>query len=459
MKKPMSQRAAFGIRAAIVVVILLVALLIFQVLAGSKPIVPTVNPDQQHQRVNVVRVTAVPVQRQWKGYGTAEAIDSANVPARVTATVKHLPDEVLEGAAVTRGQLLVELDDSDFSDQLKIAQQNLAAVDARLAELDTLEAALTERLTVETADRDLARDELDRVKAMFQKNAANQKDVDAAERTYLAAQRNRLQVQEGLNGIGPRRDQLLAEQAGLRSQADIARVNLERCSIKSPLDGVVQFVDVEVGESVAPGERVARVVNLDRVQTPLSLPAQGRSYVAVGDAVRLTSSADPNLAWQATVERIAPENDPATRTFAVYVVVDQAGQRPSNGRKTHVPLTPGVFVRGIVTGTEDQPRLVVPRRSIRTERVMLVRDGVIHSSKVDEDFLVESKFEQLGLPDEFWTVVSGGVEAGDLVIINPIRSLSDGQKVEPVVMNDLAERAGPTALGAAGDAALRGDVK
>jgi RND family efflux transporter MFP subunit len=455
----MSQRAAFGIRAAIVVVILLVALVIFQVLAGSKPIVPTVDPDQQHQRVNVVRVTPVQVQRQWKGYGTAEAIDSANVPARVTATVEHLPDEVLEGAAVSKGQLLVELDDSDFSDQLKIAQQNLAAVDARLAELDTLEAALTERLTVETADRDLARDELDRVKAMFQKNAANQKDVDAAERTYLAAQRNRLQVQETLSGIGPRRDQLLAEQAGLKSQADIARENLARCSIKSPLNGVLQSVDVEVGESVAPGERVARVVSLDRVQTPLSLPAQARAYVGVGDTVRLTSSADPNLSWQATVERIAPEDDPTTRTFAVYVIVDQAQREPSPDGKAYVPLTPGVFVRGIVIGTEENPRLVVPRRSIRTERVMLVRDGVIQTSQVQEDFLIEGRFEQLGLPDEYWTVVSGGVDDGDLVIINPIRSLSDGQKVEPVVMNDKAERAQPTALGVADGESLQGDVK
>ncbi len=435
MKKPMSQRAAIAIRAAIVVVLLLFALVIFQVLAGSKPIVPTVDPNLQRQRVNVLAVTPVKVHRQWTGYGTAEAVDSANVPARVTATVTRIPDGALEGAKVAKDQVLVELDDSDFVNQLRIAQQNLAAIDARLAELDTQETTLAQRLTVETNDRDLAHDEFQRVKAMFAKDAANQKDMDASERAYLAAQRNRLLVHESLNSIGPRRDQLLAEKAGLQSSADIARQNLERCTIQSPLDGVIQAIDVEVGENLTLGQRVARVVSLDHIQTPLSLAAHARPYIRVGDAVKLTSSADPDLSWRATVARIAPEDDAATRTFAAYVVVDQAEKdRPNNG-DLYVPLTPGVFVSGTVMGVEDKPRLVVPRRSIRTQRVMLVKDGVIKSSPVAEDYAVEGRIESTNLPDEHWSVLSNGIGAGDLVIINPTRSLSDGQKVEPVVVN------------------------
>lgn len=446
MKKPKTQRAAIAIRAAIVVVLLLFALLIFQVLAGSKAIVPTVDPNQQRQRVNVLVATPVKVHRQWTGYGTAEAIDSANVPARVTATVTRIPDVVLEGARVTQGQVLVELDASDFVNQLKIAEQNLAGVEARLAELQNLEAMLTQRLTVETSDRDLARDEFERVKAMFAKDAANQKDMDASERNYLSAQRNRLQVEENLNSIGPRRDQLLAEKAGLQSSADIARQNLARCSIKSPLDGVIQAIDVEVGENLTLGQRVARVVNLDRIQTPLSLSANARPYIRVGDAVKLTSSADPDLSWQATVARIAPEDDPATRTFAAYVEVDQTEHTRSSNDDTYVPLTPGVFVSGTVMGDEREPRLVVPRRSIRTERVMIVRDGVIESHPVREDYAFEGRIESTGLPDEHWTVLSSGISAGDQVIINPTRSLSDGQMVEPIVVNADGE-------------AMRGDVK
>jgi len=427
-----TKAAAIAIRTAAVVGLLLFALFIFVVLASMGPQIPTVDPDALRPRVNVFTAMPVAVQRQWTGYGTAEAVDSANVPARVTSTVSLIPQGILEGAAVIQGQVLVALDDSDFANQLQIAKQNLAGVEARLAELSTLEQSLIQRLTVQTRDTELARDELARVKNLFTRNAANQKDVDAADRAALSAERSRLLVEESLTAIGPQRNQILAEIAGLRSSADIAGQNLDRCSIKSPIDGVIQFVDVEIGENLSLGQRVARVVNLERIHIPLALPANARSHIRVGDPVRLTSTADPGLLWDGTVARITPEDDPATRTFAAYVEVRSA-QTTKRSRRPGLPsLAPGVFVCGTVMETDSRPRLVVPRRSIRTQRVMLVRDGLILSSLVREDFAFEGPLPTLGLPDEQWSVLDSGVQEGDLVVLNPTRSLSDGQPVEPV---------------------------
>ena len=426
MNKTLSQRAIVLMRAAIAGALLIVGLVIFQLLAAAKPIVPVVDPDQLHQRVNYFTAQAVPVQRQWIGYGTAEAIDSANIPARVTATVKKVMPIALEGNAVKLGQVLVELDDSDFSNQLKIAEQNLAAVKARLAELDTLEDSLKQQLDVQTRDTKLAQDELARVKEMFSRAAANQKDLDATERAALSSERNMIQLEESLATIGPRRSQLAAEQAGLKSSADIAQKNLDRCKIKSPIDGIIQYVDIEVGENLAPGLRVARVVNIERIQTPLSLSANARSHVRVGDTVQLASTADTNLSWQGSVTRIAPEDDAATRTFAAYVEVTQ-GTNPDQAR-----LAPGVFVSGVVMESGTEPQIVVPRRSIRTERVMLIKDDMIHSSEVAEAFAYEGELTTFGLPDTQWAVLEQGVEAGDQVVLNPTRSLSDGQPVQPV---------------------------
>jgi len=422
MKKNLSHRAVVLTRAVAAAALLVVSLVIFQVLAATGPIVPSVDPNKLLQRVNVFAAAALPVARQWTGYGTAEAIDSANVPARVTATVTRIPPGVLEGAAVIKGQVLVELDDSDFVDQLKIAQQNLAGARARVAELDRLEKSLKRRLAVQTRDVELARDELDRVKNLFNKSAANQKDVDAADRALLASQSSQLVIQESLNAIGPRRDQLLAEIDGLRSSADMAQENLGRCAIKSPIDGVIQFVDVEVGENLAPGQRVARVVNLDRIQTPLSLSAKARSHIRVGDPVRLTSTADPGLSWTGTVTRITPEDDPATRTFAAYVEVKTPKTISPQGQAERAPLAPGVFVSGVVMEADTRPRIVVPRRSIRTERVMLIQDGLIHSSPVHEAYAYQGPLPALGLPDQQWTVLDSGVRAGDLVVLTrPVR--------------------------------------
>ncbi len=447
-------------RATVVVVLLVAALVIFKILASTGPVVPSVDPDTLLQRVNVFTAEPVSVRRQWTGYGTAEAIDSANVPARVTATVTRIPPGVLEGTAVTQGQILVELDNNDFANHLKIAQQNLAGAQARMAELDTQENSLTQRLEVEADDLELAQDELGRVRGMFEKSAANQKDVDAAERAVLSVRRSRLVVEETLTNVTPRRDQLLAEIAGLTSSVDIAQKNLDRCFIKSPIDGVIQYVDVEVGENLSLGQRVARVVNLDRIQTPLSLSAKARSHIGVGDTVRLTSTADPGLTWEGTVTRIAPEDDPATRTFAAYVEVVSAQASSRTDLAKQANLAPGVFVSGIVLENDARPRIVVPRRSIRTERVMLVQDDLIHSSLISEDYAFEGPLPALGLPDKQWAVLTGGIEAGELVVLNPTRSLSDGQPVQPVPLqgDTLVDQAASLDGSAAEDDSNGGDT-
>ncbi len=430
MNKNLSQRAIVLMRAAIAGALLILGLVIFQVLASTKPIVPEIDADQLHQRVRYFTAQPVPVQRQWIGYGTAEAINSANIPARVTATVTRVLPEAREGTSVIQGQVLVELDDSDFANQLKIAEQNLSAVDARLAELDNTESSLKQQLDIQTRDMKLAQDELARIKEMFGAAAANQKDLDASERAALSSERNKIQIEESLSAIGPRRNQLQAEKAGLVSSADIARKNLDRCLIKSPIDGVIQEVDVEVGENLAPGQRVARVVDVDHIQTPLSLSASARSHVRVGDQVKLVSTADADLSWDGEVTRIAPEDDAATRTFAAYVEV------PADTSDDKTKLAPGVFVSGVVMESNVLPRIAVPRRSIRTERVMLIRDNLIHSSEVAEAFAYEGTLPTFGLPDKQWAVLASGVEPGDRVVLNPTRSLSDGQQVQPVPVGE-----------------------
>lgn len=432
--------AVVALRAVTSVGLIAIALVIFTILARSKTVLPTVDPAQLAKRVNVFTAKRIDVRRQWIGYGTAEAIDSANIPARVTATVQEVPPDILEGAFVHRDQVIARLDDSDFANQLNSAEQGIAGVDAMIEELSRQEAALNKRLKVETDDLALARDELDRVRKMFDRNAANQKDMDAAEHAELASQRNLIQVEQSLSEIEPKREQLKAQRAELASSSDTAKLNVERCTIRSPIDGVLQTVDVEAGESVAPGQQVARVVNLDKVQAPISMPAQARPSLRVGDEAELVSTARPGLTWHATVKRIAPEDDPKTRTFAAYVELNQPGTTEGDDDSAQPPLMPGVFVRGTLTASQVEHRIVVPRRSIRVERVMVVQDGEVEgqavkqlvSRKVHEAYALDGPQPELGLPDEQWSVLDSGIEPGDVVVLTPRRSLNDGQVIEPI---------------------------
>ena len=90
-----------------------------------------------------------------------------------------------------------------------------------------------------------------------------------------------------LQGIPVARQTLDNQEASQIASRDLALRNVERCTINSAIDGVLESVDVELGERVAPGQRMARIVNLDLIDVEVRLPSSARSSVSVGNGVTL----------------------------------------------------------------------------------------------------------------------------------------------------------------------------
>lgn len=427
--QPSSNRLlALATRLGVGLLMLVVAVAIFAVLRAGKPEVEAVDPTAAARHVLAMTVQPVPVQRPWRGYGTAEALDSADVPARVTATVTAIPPEILPGARVTQGQLLVQLDASDYQRQVEITEQRIAELDAALAQLAVEEKRLEERLRLEQADVAIAQTDYDRQVSLRQRNVNNAQDVDAAQRTLINAKRSRLQTEEAADLIGPRRQSLHAQISSQRSQVNLAQVNQQRTTITSPIAGVIQSIDVEVGENLAAGQKVARVVALHRIEVPIQLPAAARSSVAVGDPVHLRPTGTPGglgmaPGWSTTVARINPEQDASTRTLTVYAELAQ------DGYEVRLPA-PGMFLQAAVAVAENTPRLIVPRRAIRKDRVQVIRDDVLVSQPVTIEYNISGTQPQLGIDEDQWAVLGDGLEAGDRVLVNAATQIPDGTLVK-----------------------------
>ncbi len=423
------------------VTILAVAFAGYQFLVRTAPQLEVSDTAAAALRITVVKAKKVAVHRQWSGYGTALAVDSADVPARVTATVDRVSDDIVAGAQVHKTQLLVQLDDSDFRRQVEIAEQNLAEIDAQMALIDVQQRQLTARLELETEDVGLAKDELKRVEQLADRGAANPRDVDLAKRAVIAAQIVRIRTIEAVDALGPRRLELQAQRSAQRSALRLADQNLRRCRIVSPIDGVLQSVDVEIGESLTTGQRVARVVNLDRIEVPLRLPASVRVGLAVGDRVQLRATNQTGLTWPAQVSRIGPEDDASTRTVTAYVRVDSDPHASATAQAALGRLAPGMFVAGVVTSRRSEASWVVPRRSVRDGHVLIVEEGVVQRRPVRVDDVLETDLPEFGLPDDQWAVLDGSVSIlheGDLVVVNASTAIQVGQAVDPVVITAAA---------------------
>ena len=439
MNKTSPKTLALLFRTAVGIALLAGACGLTAYLIATKPQVSKSGLETQPIRVQVIRVKPVDVARLWRGYGTTQAKETADIPARVGATVIEIPSEIEAGHVVKAGQVIAKLDDSDFNFALNAAEKRIVEADALIDQLDVEKKRLQERQSIEQRDTELARAEYQRQVARYEQGSASQTDVDRAQRVLLNAERALLTTDQQLDAIAPRRAGLEAAKGVAAADRDTAKTNLKRTVITSPIDGVISQLDIEVGENLAPGARIARVVDPRQIELPLQLPASARNYITTGNPVTITTRGHPDDCppWGAKVSRIGPVDSPR-RTFTVYAEVDQSQVSLQSFAEGGGPykLAAGAFTLARLDTAEPEKRVILPARSIQEGRVRLVQSDTVVSQPVEVAFELEGSFKQLGVPDTQWVVLKNPLPTGSLVILSASMTILDGQPVEAAIAEE-----------------------
>ncbi|MFQ5495434.1 MAG: efflux RND transporter periplasmic adaptor subunit, partial [Phycisphaerae bacterium] len=223
--------------------------------------------------VDTLTVATEDVVEHFIGYGTVRSARTAKVAAEVAANVTARGEGVREGSVVHEGQALVHLDDQAYRHALERARAQAAAEAAALEELEAEVGSLQD--LIETAQRELrvAANERDRVTALFEGDLAAKKELDEARLAYDRANRVLQGFLRQTALLAPRRKRLEASKRALEAEAALAELNTERCRIVAPFDGRIERLDVDEGDRVSPGWVVAVLIDPDRVEIPLRLPA------------------------------------------------------------------------------------------------------------------------------------------------------------------------------------------
>tara|TARA_B100000959_G_scaffold121920_1_gene128054 strand:- start:113 stop:1411 length:1299 start_codon:yes stop_codon:yes gene_type:complete len=429
---PTSRTISFITRTIASIVCIVIAFAILTMLVSTKPQLEIVSGVRSLPAVIVMEAEQIPISRRTVGYGTADALQHADVPTQVSSTVTLVPPTTRVGYAVRKGDLLVELDDVDYRQQVVRAELSLSTAKSESTLLAVERSAAEERAELARRDQELSEAELQRITDAFNRGAAKQREIDIAMQKTIATTAASVNATESANRFPAKEEQASSNISTKQAELAIAQENLKRCKVLSPIDGVIQELDVRVGEHVNNGKRIARVVNSRNLEIPLRLPSYARPHVHLHDPVSLRSAGFGKRYWDAYVTRIAPEDDSSSRTMIVYVDVEQLPTSP-----TRIP--PGLFVRGEVKSSqEDRLRWVVPRRSIRDDRVMIVRDGMLRSIPVSVDYSVTGELPAFGLPDQDWAVLETPLSSGDFVVVDPGGSLRDGMVVRSILASEVS---------------------
>lgn len=441
MKKTSSKYIALAVRTLVGLVLLVSAGSLMAYLIATKPQVSKSDLDELSVAVQVMRVEPVSVARQWRGYGTTQAKDSADVPARIGATIIDVPDDIEVGKVVRKDQTIATLDPTDFRNALDAAEKRIAEANAVTAQLDTEQKSLSDRLALEQQVIQLAKDDYQRQLDRFNSGSASPTDVDRAKRAVLVAELGAKLIKQNLDAIPSRLAGVEAQKAAATSDRDTAKANLARATITSPIDGIIEMLDIEVGENLAPGQRVARIIDPRVIELPLQLPASARSYIQTGNAATLTTRSHPDDCppWNATITRLGVANSP-TRTFTAFAEVDQSQIPLRNFAEGSGPykLFAGAFTLAKLDTAEPEQQTVIPARSIQEGRIRTVIDGKVVGQSVEVAFDLENTFPQFGLKDTQWVVLKEPLPPGTLIVLSASMTILDGQKVEPRISNEQA---------------------
>ena len=139
-----------------------------------------------------------------------------------------------------------------------------------------------------------------------------------------------------------------------RAQARVLAERLERTTIRSPVAGVLDDRMVEIGNMVAPGTPVARVLDLDTVKVVGGVPERFAADIERGAEVGVTVDALGGRQFTGQVDFVGSAVAGDTRTFAIEVEVANPGLGIKPGMSANVQ----VFRVGLDSA------LVVPRHAV-----------------------------------------------------------------------------------------------
>ncbi len=378
-------KARPGKRAWIVIalVILIVAALVYFLLRPK-----TVVPSLPRVETEVVKTQDVNIYGDYVGRIRAQQF--VEIHARVEGYLEKMCFK--EGGYVHKGQTLFIIDPRLYEAHVNKARAQLNKAEAQARK---------------------AKQDLTRIKPLYEQNAASQLDLDNAVASYESS---------------------AAEVTVSKADLTQAELTLGYTRVTSPISGFVSERVADIGTLVGPSggkSLLATVVKSDTVRVDFSMTSLdylrskdrnvnlggGESSRKRNSFVTITLADGSEYPYQGIVDFADPQVDPKTGTFSVRA------EMPNPDRR----LLPGEYTKVKVLLDVRENAVEVP-----TKALVLEKNGA-YIFVVRPDSVVEKRFIETGPEVGNNTIVERGLAAGERIVTEGYHKLSNKMKVDPVM--------------------------
>jgi membrane fusion protein, multidrug efflux system len=409
------------IRIALCVAILLVGMGGYKILASLKKPPAEVERSERPLKVAVLAVEAKTLPVTIAGYGQVQALNSVKISAEVAGQVVSVHPRLDEGEIIPLGEPLFQIDPRDYEAAVAQAQAEVTQWASVLERLKQQAALDTRRLKTLARNRDLAKAEFDRINDLFTVHSVGTRSgVDRAEQAYNGAMDQADQMAQAVDLYPIRNKEAQSSLAAAKARHRKAQANLERCKVSAPFSGRLTLVNVEQGQSVAPGQvlvtladdsvleilvpldsrDVRQWLRFDQAQAPQAGAWFGQPE-AVTCRIRWTEDKQGHV-WQGLLDRIVAF-DQQTRTVTVAVRI---GAKQARLAKGGLPLVAGMFCSVEIPGRTLDHAFQLPRAAVSYKNtVFCVKDQRLTTVPV-----------QVARLDADYAYITAGLHDGDQVI-------------------------------------------
>jgi len=205
-----------------------------------------------------------------------------------------------EGDSVKAAQVLVQQDDA--VEQIQLAQLEAASEDT--TQIQASEASLAQK-----------RVDLKKLEKAAAQNAATELEVEHAKLNVKMAELS-LQLAE-------------FEHEQAKRKYNEVKVQIEKMSLKSPIDGRIENIHVETGESINALADVVRVVRIAPLWIDVHVPLVKATALSYGKTARVSFPNPNSVSIEGRIIYIAAVADAASSTLRVRIEIPNKSNRPA----------------------------------------------------------------------------------------------------------------------------------
>lgn len=319
--------------------------------------------------------------------GTVRAVDDVMLSPLVGGQIVRRDPSFTPGGTVEKGQVLLQIDPSDFRNTLELRRSELQQSQTNL--------------NMEMGRQQVA-----------------EQDLSLIGGDSLSPDEKELVLRK------PQLDAVNANVKASKASVDQAQLNLSRTTIRAPFDAQIIDQNVTVGSQVSPGDNLGRLVGTDVYWVEMTVPVSQLRWLAfpkndkeTGSTVELLSRSSwkPGETRTGYLYNQVGALDNQTRLSRVLVKVeDPLAQEPEN--EGQPPLIIGSFVEARIQAEPIADVVRLSRDYVRSNNTVWVM----------EDEKLQVREVDIVLSDAENAYISSGLEDNDMVVTTNLSTVADG---------------------------------